>query len=79
MKITGNFRFIYKNKENAKLAFNSLEIDNKNYLKSEINDKFIDYQIESEKLGSFLNTIDDLIASEIVVEKIITETKVLYK
>ena len=79
MKISGNFRFIYKNTEDAKLAFDSLEIDNENYLKSKINDNFIDYQIESEKLGSFLNTIDDLVASEIVVEKIITETKVLYK
>ena len=76
MKISGNFRFIYKNTEDAKLAFDSL---NENYLKSKINDNFIDYQIESEKLGSFLNTIDDLVASEIVVEKIITETKVLYK
>jgi hypothetical protein len=31
--------------------------------------------VESEKLGSFLATVDDLVASEIVVEKIITKTK----
>ena len=79
MKIIGNFRFIYKNTEDAKLAFDSLEIDNENYLKSDITDNYIDYHVKSEKLGSFLNTIDDLVASEIVVEKIIKETKVLYK
>jgi len=82
MKITGNIAFTYKNKKNSKLAYESLEIDNENYLKSNLDENTINYNIESEKIGSFLSTADDLIASEIVVEKIISNTKqqkVLYK
>ena len=75
MKITGNIAFTYKNKKNSKLAYESLEIDNENYLKSNLDENTINYNIESEKIGSFLSTVDDLIASEIVVEKIISNTK----
>ena len=74
MKITGNIAFTYKNKKNSKLAYESLEIDNENYLKSNLDENTINYNIESEKIGSFLSTVDDLIASEIVVEKIIEKT-----
>ena len=75
MKITGNIAFTYKNKKNSKLAYESLEIDNENQLKSNLDENTINYNIESEKIGSFLSTVDDLIASEIVVEKIISNTK----
>ena len=75
MKITGNIAFTYKNKKNSKLAYESLEIDNEHYLKSNLEEKTINYNIKSEKIGSFLSTVDDLIASEIVVEKIISNTK----
>ena len=75
MKINGDLTFIYKDEKNAKLAFDSLEVDNGNFLHSQLNGNSIDYNVESEKLGSFLATVDDLVASEIVVEKIITKTK----
>ena len=58
-----------------KVVFDSLEVDNENYLKSRLNNDAIEYEINSEKLGSFLATVDDLIASEIVVEKIVEKTK----
>ena len=82
MKISGDLTFIYKNADDAKVVFDSLEVDNENYLKSRLNNDTIEYEIYSEKLGSFLATVDDLIASEIVVEKIVEKTKqwkVLYK
>ena len=75
MKINGKLRLNYKTSDGASLVYNSLEVDNENYLKSCINDKAIEYEINSESLGSFLATIDDLIASEIVCEKIINKTK----
>ena len=75
MKITGNISFNYKNKKDAKLIFDSLDIDNENYLESKLSDNEINYNITSDKLGSFLATADDLIASEIVSEKIIQNTK----
>jgi len=74
MKITGSLTLNYKNKESASAVYNSLEIDNENYVESEINNETIEYEINSESLGSFLTTIDDLIASEIVAEKILKNT-----
>lgn len=75
MKITGDFTFIYKTADDAKLVFDSLEVDNENYLKSKLNENTIGYEVNSEKLGTFLATVDDLIASEIVVEKIVEKIK----
>lgn len=75
MKINGNLIFIYKTPEDAKIVFNSLEVDNDNYLKSKLKGNAIEYKIESDKLGSFLATADDLVASEIVVEKIVEKIK----
>ncbi|WP_296783125.1 KEOPS complex subunit Pcc1 [Methanobrevibacter sp.] len=75
MKISGDLTFIYKSADDAKVVFDSLEVDNENYLKSRLNNNTIEYEVNSEKLGSFLATVDDLIASEIVVEKIVEKTK----
>jgi hypothetical protein len=75
MKVNGEIVFSYKHEDYAKLAFDSLEVDNENYLESSLDDNLIRYNINSEKLGSFLATVDDLIASEIVVEKIISQIK----
>ena len=75
MKITGDLTFIYETADDAKVVFDALEVDNENYLKSELNGNAIEYEVTSEKLGTFLATVDDLIASEIVVEKIVEKTK----
>ena len=75
MKIKGKICLNYNNENSARLVFDSLEIDNKNYVDSELKDKKIIYEINSDSLGSFLSTADDLISSEIVVEKIIEKTK----
>jgi len=75
MKIKGKISFEYRREEDAKLIFDSLEVDNENYLESEINNKTLNYNIISKTPGSFLATVDDLIASEIVCEKIIENSK----
>lgn len=74
MRIKGEITFRYKSGDDAKVIYDSLEVDNEDYLKSELENDSIKYDIDSEKLGSFLATVDDLIASEIVVEKIISKT-----
>ncbi len=83
MKINASLTLKYKTENSASLVYNSLEIDNENYVDSDINDRNIEYKINSESLGSFLATVDDLIASEIVAEKILENTneqeKALYK
>lgn len=75
MKIKGKICLDYNNDNSAKVAYDSLEIDNENYLKSKLKGNKIIYEIHSDTLGSFLSTADDLIASEIVVEKIINSTQ----
>ncbi|MDO5848167.1 MAG: KEOPS complex subunit Pcc1 [Methanobrevibacter sp.] len=74
MKINGELKLRYNNSRDCETVFKSLEIDNKNFIESEYNENEITYNISSESLGSFLSTVDDLIASEIVVEKIIVST-----
>lgn len=74
MKINSKIKLKYKNTQHAKTTFDSLEIDNKGYLESELDNENITYTIKSESLGSFLSTADDLISSEIVVEKILNTT-----
>ena len=76
MKIKGKICLDYADEKSAKLVYDSLEIDNKDYLESKLNENKIVYEIDSETLGSFLSTADDLIASEIVVEKILENTQV---
>ncbi len=75
MKIKGKIIFTYNNEKNAKVAFESLEIDNEDYLESKLSKNKIEYILSNENIGSFLNTSDDLIASEIVVEEIIKTQK----
>ena len=62
MKIKSNMKIKYKDKNSAEISYKTLKVDN---------ESFIEFDINSNALGSFLNTVDDLIASEIVVEKII--------
>ena len=70
MKIKGIITFNYKNSNTTKLVYNSLEKENEGFVKSTLDNNNIIYEINSEKLGSFLATADDLVASEILVEKI---------
>ena len=74
MIIKGKICLDYTDQKSAQLVYDSLEIDNKNYVDSKLTENKIIYQITSESLGSFLSTADDLIASEIVVEKILENT-----
>ena len=70
MKINGQIRIKFNSSKNCETIFRSLEIDNE----TEIKDNEIIYNVSSEKLGTFLATVDDLIASEIVAEKILITT-----
>lgn len=71
MKIKGEIIFKYNKENNAKIAFESLKIDNEGYLESKLSQNQIKYILSNENVGSFLNTADDLIASEIVIEEIL--------
>lgn len=74
MKIKSNMELKYNDAESAEIVFKSLEVDNEGYLKSKLDSDKIEYEIESDNLGTFLNTADDLIASEILIEDLIKNT-----
>ena len=76
MKISSNIQFKYTSEKMAEMIYESLEVDNKDYVKSQKTDEKINYYYESEKLGSFITTIDDLIACEIVAEKMVTTNNI---
>jgi hypothetical protein len=64
----------YKDSQYAEIVYKSLEVDNEGFVEGVLNDDTINFKIESDKLGSFLATADDLIASEILAEEIIKKT-----
>ena len=64
----------YKDSQYAEIVYKSLEVDNEGFVRSVLEEDEINFKIESDKLGSFLATADDLIASEILAEEIIKKT-----
>jgi hypothetical protein len=74
MNIKSNIKLEYKDQEYSKIVFKSLEVDNEGFVESSINENVINFKIESDKLGSFLATADDLITSEILAETLIKNT-----
>jgi hypothetical protein len=71
MQITAQLTFHYLREEQAKIAYQSLEPDNRNYLESKVVDKDLICEIRGESVPRVLATLDDLIFSEILVEKVL--------
>ena len=70
MKVKSKIELEFRTPEDAKIIFKTLEVDNKNFLNSKIENTTITYEIDNESLTTALATIDDLIACEILSEKI---------
>ena len=76
MKIKAKKKIEYKDSKDAEISYKSLKVDDdEGYAESTIKDNIIDYTITSDSLGSFLATSDDLIASEILVEKVLDKSQ----
>ncbi|MEG3225427.1 MAG: hypothetical protein BME94_07950 [Methanobacteriales archaeon Met13] len=71
MQITVQLTFHYQGGEQARIAYQSLEPDNRNYLESKISNNDVICEIRGESLPTVLATVDDLIFSEILVEKLL--------
>ena len=70
MKIKSKIELKFKTPENAKIIYKTLEVDNENFLNSKIENNIITYETDNNSLTTTLATIDDLIACEILSEKI---------
>ena len=75
MKVKSKIELKFKSEETAKITYKTLEVDNENFLDSKLEDDTITYEIDNESLTTTLATIDDLIACEILSEKIISIKK----
>lgn len=70
MKVKSKIELEFKTPEDAEIIYKTLEVDNENFLDSKIEENIIIYEINNESLTTTLSTIDDLIACEILSEKI---------
>ena len=70
MKVKSKTELKFKNSKKAEIIYETLEVDNENFLKSQLNKNTITYETDNDSLKTTLATIDDLIACEILAEKI---------
>ncbi|WP_409200522.1 KEOPS complex subunit Pcc1 [Methanobrevibacter sp. DSM 116169] len=71
MKINAKIKIEYNDYKIAEISHESLKVDNEGFVESEIKNNEVIYTINSESLGSFLLTADDLIASHILTEELL--------
>ncbi len=70
MNIKSKIELKFKTKEDAEIIYKTLEVDNENFLESKLENDTITYITDNGSLTTTLATIDDLIACEILSEKI---------
>ena len=69
MNIKTKMVFTYKNKKYDEIDYNALYPDNADYLDSYVEDNKLICFIENDKIGTVLNTIEDLIQCEKMIEQ----------
>lgn len=70
MKVKSKIELKFKTDKDAEIIYRTLEVDNKNFLDSKLENNTITYTIDNDSLTTTLTTIDDLITCEILSEKI---------
>lgn len=75
MNVKSKIELEFKTPEDAEIIYKTLEVDNENFLDSKIEGNLITYETDNDSLSTTLATIDDLIACEILSEKITTIKK----
>lgn len=71
MKIKATITFCYQNDKQAEVAFKSLLPDNMGYLESRQSHNSLICNLKGKSLKTILSTADDLIFSEMMVEKVL--------
>lgn len=69
MMISITIKAEYESREEAEIMKRALEPDNVSFVESEIQGSEVRFTTEADSIGTALNTADDLIFSEMVVEK----------
>ena len=71
MNITCDVSIKYDDVKEAKTVLKSIEVDNLNFVKSQINGEKLETHIECNSISSLLHTLDDYLACVSVAEKVI--------
>lgn len=71
MKVKATITFHYNDENQAKVAFKSLQPDNIGFLESYQDHNSLVCNLKGESLKTILSTADDLIFSEMLVEKVL--------
>jgi len=70
MEMKAKIVFKYKRKSQAEIASKSLQPDNTNFINSYVKEKKLICKLKGDSITTVLSTVDDLLFSEMVVEKI---------
>lgn len=71
MKIKATITFQYQDEKQAEVAFKSLQPDNIGFLETYHDHELVICNLNGKSLKTILSTADDLIFSEMLVEKIL--------
>jgi len=71
MKVKAKIIFEYHTGKQAKVAFKSLQPDNRGFLDSYQDNNYLICNLNGESLRTILSTADDLLFSEMMVERIL--------
>ncbi len=71
MKIKAKISFHYQDEQQAEVAFESLQPDNIGFLESYQDRDSLVCDLKGESLKTILSTADDLVFSEMLVEKVL--------
>ncbi len=69
-RIRGEIVFSYESSEMAKAIFESIRVDNYQYVKCRLENEKIVCEAESSKASKLLHTLDDFISCVIVAEEV---------
>ena len=75
MDVKADISLIYDSKKQAKMIEHALKIDDGMFISSEIKDSTLLAHVESTKLSSFLQTIDDYLSCVSVAESVIKKSE----
>ena len=71
MKVKCNVVIEYDDVKKTETVLRSIEVDNLDFVKSQINGRQLEAHIESKSISSLLHTLDDYLACVSVAEKIV--------
>ena len=74
MQIESKITFTYMTEKEAKIALDSLEPDNMDFIDSCVEDNDLIYKLESRSLKTVLATIDDVLFCEMMAGRVINFT-----